>query len=562
MGSVWTSSLVALTLAGAAFVATALITASPSDRYPQFSDVTAAAGLSGFRNKQGTPRKDYILESIGGGAAFFDYDNDGWLDILLVRGTDLENYRKRGGEAVCALYRNNRDGTFTDVTKKTGIDAARGWGMGVAIADYNDDGFDDILITGYGRNFLFRNNANGSFDEVAERAGLLSKGLWSTGATFFDSNPDGLLDVYISRYVTFDAANPVPRSASCEYKGLGVFCGPQGFESDPHSLYRNNGDGTFRDVSDAAGLRKAEGPHHGLGVIALDYDNDGRSDLYVGNDSTPNLLWHNMGNGRFVDVAVEKGVAFSADGREQASMGVEAGDLRNRGLLDLFVTNFSGQMNELYRNSAGHSFEDVTWDSGMALPAAPYLGWSAHMADFGNSGWMDVFVVNGHVYPEVDTQPAGTNYRQKPLYFRNLRNGKFASTTPGAPFEKSYTGRGAAIGDFDNDGALDILINNIDGAPVLLRNKGTPGHNWLEVLLRGRPRNRNALGARVFVRVGGAIQMREINGASGYLSSSSRRAHFGFGANGQVDEVTIIWPNGRKQLLNNVKTNQRLVIDE
>lgn len=547
---------------GAAFVAAAIVAATPSDSYPQFSAVTVSAGLSGFRNKQGTPRKDYILESIGGGAAFFDYDNDGWLDILLVRGTDLETYRKHGGEAVSALYRNNRDGTFTDVTRKTGMDAARGWGMGVAIADYNDDGFDDIFITGYGRNFLFRNNGNGTFDEVAERAGLLSKGLWSTGATFFDSNQDGLLDVYISRYVKFDAANPVPRSASCEYKGLGVFCGPQGFESDPHSLYRNNGDGTFRDVSDPAGLRKAEGPHHGLGVIALDYDNDGRTDLYVGNDSTPNLLWHNMGNGRFVDVAVEKGVAFSADGREQASMGVEAGDLHNRGLLDLFVTNFSGQMNELYRNSSSHGFEDVTWDSGMALPATPYLGWSAHMADFGNSGWMDIFVVNGHVYPEVDTQPAGTNYRQKPLYFRNLRNGKFASIVPGAPFEKSYTGRGAAIGDFDNDGALDILINNIDGAPVLLRNSGTPRQNWLEVLLHGHLRNRNALGARVSVRVGGATQMREINGASGYLSSSSRRAHFGLGASGQVDEVTIVWPNGRKRLLKNVKASQRLIIDE
>ncbi|MEJ7605270.1 MAG: VCBS repeat-containing protein [Bryobacteraceae bacterium] len=293
---------------------------------PQFDDVAQIAGLGQFVNRQGTLRKDYILESIGGGCAFVDYDLDGWLDILLVRGTDIKKYAA-GGDPVVALYRNNRNGTFTDVSQAAGLLAAQGWGIGVSVADYDRDGHPDFLVTGYGRNFLFRNDGKGAFRETAATSGLLSKGLWSTGAAFFDYNRDGHLDLYVSRYVKFDVRKPILRSAQCKYKGQGVFCGPQGFQSEPHSLYRNNGDGTFLEVTAAAGIEETAGAAHGLGVVATDADNDGWVDLYVANDSTPNMLWRNLRNGKFQNVAMEAGTALSIDGMEQASMGVDAGDL-------------------------------------------------------------------------------------------------------------------------------------------------------------------------------------------------------------------------------------------
>jgi hypothetical protein len=545
-----------------AFGAAAVLLAGfAQESRPQFTDVTAAAGLAGFVNKQGTARKDYILESIGGGCAFFDYDGDGWLDVLLVRGSDLKTYQA-GGEPVCALYRNHHDGTFIDVTAKSGLNA-RGWGMGVAIADYDGDGYDDIFITGYGRSYLFHNNGDGTFRDQAERAGVASRGLWSTGAVFLDYNRDGLPDLYVARYVTFDAGKPVPRSAQCQYKGLGVFCGPQGFRSDPHSLYRNNGDGTFTDVSAAAGIRAIEGPAHGLGVIGLDYDNDGWPDIYVANDSSPNLLWRSLGNGRFANAAVAANAAFSADGLEQASMGADAGDLENRGLLDIFLTNFSGQGSELYRNSPAHLFEDDTWQSGIAKPSLPYLGWSAHMADFDGDGWLDILAVNGHVYPEVDRQPVGTSYRQKLLLFRRTASKHFESIGDrlGNAFQEPRAARGAALGDFDNDGDLDILINNMDGPPVLLRNDGVTAGTWLQVELAGKI-NRDALGARVYIRARGLTQMREISSASGYLSSSSRRAQFSLGTSPRAEELRIVWPGGKQTVLHDVAGNRLIRVRE
>ncbi|MEX2262296.1 MAG: CRTAC1 family protein [Bryobacteraceae bacterium] len=522
---------------------------------PQFADVTRQAGLSGFVNKQGSVRKDYILESIGGGCAWFDYDRDGWLDIILIRGADLESYAK-GGERVCALYRNNRDGKFTDATGKAGL-AARGWGMGVTIGDYDADGREDMFVTGYGRNFLFRNKGDGTFSEVAGKAGLLSTGLWSTGAVFFDYDGDGRLDLYVARYVHFDASKPVRRGPGCKYQGMGVFCGPQGFHSDPHSLYRNNGDGTFMDVSEPAGLRKASGPYHGLGVVALDFDNDGRQDLYVANDSTPNLLWRNLGGGRFEEVAVARNVAFSSDGLEQAGMGVEAGDLFNRGLLDLHVTNFSREPNELYRNMADYFFEDITWSSGIGKVTLPYLGWSVHFADFDLDGWQDILTVNGHVYPEVDRAETGTTYRQRLLLFRNLADGRFESVGDklGAGFAALHAGRGAAVGDYDNDGDLDVLIANIDDPPALLRNTGKPAHNWLQVGLEPAGASSH-IGARVYVTAGGLKQMREVRSQSGYLSVSDPRAHFGLGAAATADAVDVVWPDGKRVSTKNVKANQ------
>jgi enediyne biosynthesis protein E4 len=545
--------LICLALAAGSFGEPAAIS------LPRFEDVTSSAGLSGFFNRQGTPRKDYILESIGGGCAFLDYNGDGRLDILLVRGTDTSKYLA-GGEPVAALFRNNRDGTFSDVSEAAGLLTHKGWGMGVSVADYDHDGKADFLITGYGRNFLYRNNGDGTFSERAASAGLLSRDLWSTGAAFLDYDRDGYPDLYVSRYVKFDVRKPVPRSAQCKFKGFSVFYGPQGFESEPHSLYRNNRDGSFRDVTSEAGLSDVGGGAHGLGVIALDADNDGWPDLYVANDSTPNLLWRNLGNGRFGNVAAESGAAFSVDGMEQASMGVEAGDLLNRGVMDVYVTNFSGETNELYRNNGAAGFEDITWEANLGAPTLPALGWSTHMLDLDLDGWLDVIAVNGHVYPEADLPETGTSYRQRLLAFRNLRNRKFedVSDSLGPAFHSRYAGRGAAVGDYDNDGDLDILINNIDGPPALLRNSGEPQRNWIAVQLRGRM----ILGARIYLRTGEVTQMREITSQSGYLSTSSDRAHFGVPAEGPVDEIRIVWPDRRTQTLREVAPRRVVTINE
>jgi hypothetical protein len=491
-------------------------------------DVTANAGLAGFVNRQGSPKKDYILESVGGGAAWIDFDKDGWQDAVLV-----------SGEMVCGLFRNQRDGAF----RQTPL-AAKGMGMGVAVGDYDGDGWDDFLITGYKRNWLFRNNQGKGWEEVAERAGVASRGLWSTGATFFDYDNDGHLDLFVARYVKFDISNPAPRSSTCQYQGKSVFCGPQGFQSDPHSLYHNNGDGTFREVSQEAGIRTVKSPHHGMGVISLDYDRDGRPDIYVANDDTPNQLWHNVGNGKFKDVALEAGVAFSPDGLSQSSMGVDAGDLFHRGVQDIFVTTFAGQPYPLYKGGKDGFFEDVTWASGLGRATLQYLGWGANFLDLDNDGWLDIFMVNGHVYPEM-----GEQYRQRPLIFRNLRNGKFEEW-PLLP--APLPGRGAAVGDFDNDGDLDILINNIDAPPTLYENRGKPAGNWITV--------EAPAGSWISVTAKGMTQSSESRSSSGYLSSSDRRLHFGLGEAAEADEIQITQGGRRRELLKNVKANQRLLL--
>ncbi len=490
-------------------------------------DVTAKAGLAGFVNRQGSAKKDYILESVGGGAAWIDFDKDGWLDAVLV-----------SGQTVCAIYRNQRDGTFQQVPL-----AAKGMGMGVAAGDYDGDGWDDFLITGYLRNWLFRNKQGKGWEEVAEHAGVISQGLWSTGATFFDYDNDGHQDLFVARYVKFDISKPVPRSSICQYRGKSVFCGPQGFQSDPPSLFHNNGDGTFREVSDAAGIRPAKGPHHGMGAISLDYDRDGRPDIYVANDDTPNQLWHNLGDGKFKDVALEAGVAFSPDGLPQSSMGVDAGDLFHRGVQDIFVTTFEGQPYPLYKGGKDGFFEDVTWASGLGRATLPNLGWGANFLDLDNDGWLDILAVNGHVYPEM-----GSRYRQQPQIFRNLGNGKFEEW-PLLP--ALLPGRGAAVGDYDNDGDLDILINNIDAAPSLYENRGKPAGNWITV--------ETPAGAWITIKANGMTQTAEARSSSGYLSSSDRRVHFGLGPAAEIDEIEIAYGGGRHETLKKLKVNQRLL---
>ncbi len=528
-------------------------------------DVTARAGLSGFRNTQGTPRKDYILESVGGGAAFIDYDNDGWQDIVLVRGSTIENY-KQGGDWICALYRNQGDGTFKDETATSGL-LKRGWGMGVAVADYNNDGWDDIFITGYGRSYLFRNNGNGTFSEVGEAAGVAGLGLWSVGAAFGDYDKDGFVDLYVSRYVHFDINNPPERDLSkptCRFKGAGVYCGPRGLPGEADSLFHNNRDGTFTEVTAAAGITDLENKYYGLGVIFLDFDNDGYPDIYVANDSTPSYLYHNNHNGTFTDVAAEAGVAYSGEGAEQASMGVDSGDYDNDGLLDLFKTNFSHDTDELYHNQPGGVFQDETWPSGIGEPSWLFLGWGCGFFDFDNDGWLDLFVANGHVYPEVDRIDVGTSYCQRPLLFLNKKGTGFSEVglTLGEAMQKRYCARGAAFGDFDNDGDLDVLINNIDGPPVLLRNDGGNTKHWMEIKTLGTKSNLDGIGCRIQVVAGGQSQIREIKSGSSYISSNDLRAHFGLDRAPKVDILKLTWPSGKMQTFRDVPANQCLTFRE
>lgn len=532
---------------------------------PHFVDVTHAAGLANFRNLQGSPRKDYILEAMGGGCAFIDFDNDGWQDILLVSGSTLERYRK-GGDPICRLYRNRRDGTFEDLTERSGL-LKMGWGMGVVVGDYDNDGWDDLYITGYGRSFLFRNNGNGTFTEEGEAAGVAGRGKWSTGATFGDYNKDGFLDLYVTRYVHFDLENPPNRNTSeltCQFKGAGVYCGPRGLPGEADALFKNNGDGTFTDVTAAAGITDLENKYYGLGVIFFDYNNDGFPDLYVANDSTPNYLYRNNHDGTFSDIAIEAGVAYSGEGNEQAGMGIDVGDYDNDGFLDIFKTNFSHDTSDLYHNRGNGTFEDVSWPSGIAEPSWLFLGLGTQFVDIDNDGWLDVFVVNGHMYPEVDKIDVGTSYYQRPLLYINKGGVHFEEVglSAGGALAKKYCSRGAAFGDFDNDGDVDILINNIVGPPVLIRNDGGNKNNWIEVKTVGHKSNRNGIGCRIQAVTGSTSQIREIRSGGSYLSSSDFRAHFGLGPARKVDLLKLTWPGGTTQVLRDVPVNQVLVVRE
>jgi len=536
---------------------------NPLTQLPKFVDITQHAGLAGFVNVQGSPHKDYILESFGGGAAFLDYDQDQKLDVLLVRGSTIQNFLKKGGDPIASLYHNDGDGTFTDITQQSGLGAARGWGMGVTVADYDNDGYPDVFITGFGRNFLFHNQGDGTFVDVTDKAGLRGGG-WSTGAAFADYDRDGFLDLYVARYVEFDVRNPPRRNSSCVFQAIEVYCGPTGFLGSPDILYHNNGNGTFTDVSARAGITDLKNKYYGLGVTWADYDNDGWPDVFVANDITPRYLYHNNKNGTFTDQGTMSGVAYDEQGMTQGSMGVDFGDYDNDGWMDVTETNFSHEPKELYRNLHNGLFDDVTYPSGIGDPSWHYLSWGTQFIDYDNDGWLDIFTVNGHVYPEMDRPNTGTTFSQRPLLFRNNGNGTFEEVgeSSGEAMKKKYGGRGAAFGDFDNDGDIDVLVNNIDAAPTLLRNDGGNQLNWLEILLVGTRSNRDAIGARLTLQAGSLRMIREIKAGGSFMSTSDRRAHFGLGKARTVDTLEIRWPSGAVETLRNLPVNRILTYKE
>jgi len=531
--------------------------------HARFTDVAAQAGLRDPVIYGPTATADYILESMGSGIAFIDYDNDGWLDVFLLSGT-----RREGpvAEATNRLYKNNRDGTFTDVTRKAGL-IRQGWANGVTIADYNNDGFDDIFITQWGQNVLYRNNGDGTFTDVTREAGLLyNQGegkRWGTGCTWVDYNRDGLLDLFVSHYVVFDfdSAPPKGKNPDCAFKGVPVYYGPRGLPGERCTLYRNNGDGTFTDVTKAAGIDRPK-PGYGLTVLAADFLGTGWPDIYVACDSSPSLLFRNQGDGTFIEQGLELGLAVNEDGTVQAGMGLGLGDFDTDGALDLLKTHFSEDTTVLYRNVGRGGFEDVTRRSGIGVESR-YVSWGAGIYDLDNDGLPDIFWVTGAVYPEVEVAHPEYPYKTPRVLFRNLGAGKFEelADAAGPAITEAHASRGAAFGDFDNDGDIDILIMNINEPPSLLRNDVTGGGHWLKVKLIGVKSNRSAIGATVIAAYGGRKQAQALTAQSSYLSVNDSRLHFGLGGALWAD-LEIHWPSGQRELVKAVPADRLVTIRE
>jgi hypothetical protein len=536
-----------------------------------FVDAAQRAGLTAPTIYGGVERKRYIIETNGCGVAFFDYDNDGWVDVLLLNGTRLEGFSQgvsRGQAPTIRLYRNDRDGTFTDVTVHAGL-RREGWGSAVCVGDYDNDGREDLYLTYWGQNVLYRNQGDGTFADVTQKAGLGTKGTrWGSGCTFVDYDRDGLLDLFVANYLKFDLASaPEPgKGANCTWKGVPVNCGPKGLPTDTNLLYRNNGDGTFRDVSETSGVGKVQG-RYSMTATTTDYNNDGWPDIYVACDSTASTLYRNNRDGTFTDVSLETGTAYSEDGQAQAGMGLAVGDYDGDGRLDIFKTHFSDDLPALYRNSGRGFFEDASRAAG--FEHTRYVEWGAGLQDFDNDGWADVLIVTGNVYPEVEKFFKEYPHRSPRLVYKNLGTGRFREVTaqagPGILTPKSS--RGAAFGDYDNDGDTDVLVMNMNEPPSLLRNEyNGPGkrgtNNWLAVKLVGTKSNRSAIGARVVVKAGSRLQAQEVASQSSYYSHNDLRLHFGMGAGWKADQIEVRWPNGQTETVKDVPVNRIITIKE
>ena len=541
-------------------------TASTSPASPvQFVDVAHEAGLNIPNVWGGADHKRYIIEAKGSGIAFFDYDHDGWLDIYLTNGTRLGENWPAGKAPTSHLYKNNRDGTFTDVTETSGL-GRTGWQTGVCVGDYDNDGWDDLFCCFWGHNILFHNNGNGTFTDVTRKSGLYDERVrWGAGCTFLDYDRDGHLDLFVCNYIVLDPAKTASPgdAAACQWKGIPVMCGPRGLTGDTNVLYHNNGDGTFRDVSQKSGILKP-GPRYSITAVANDFDNDGWPDIYVAVDSEPSILFRNNRDGTFTDVAVMAGCAYSENGHEQAGMGVAVGDYDCDGWFDIFKTNFADDTCNLYHNNGDGTFSDVTFASGIGINNQ-YVAWGCGFVDYDNDGWTDLIQINGHVYPEIGGHSIGQSFKNPRLVYKNMGNGQFkdVSATMGPGINERFSSRGAAFGDYDNDGDVDVLILNMNDVPSLLRNDGGNKQNWIKIKLIGTKCNRTAIGARVRVTTGKHVQMDEVRSGSSVMSQSDLRLHFGLGQAQSVDLIEVQWPTTQKvERFTKVKANQILMIRE
>jgi enediyne biosynthesis protein E4 len=527
-----------------------------------FTEIGARAGFTEPTVYGGQKTNRYLLETTGCGAAALDYDSDGWLDVFVVNGTTLEGFPK-GKEPTSHLYRNRGDGTFEDVTAKAGL-ALTGWGQAACAGDYDNDGHEDLFVTFYGQNRLFRNRGNGTFEETTTTAGLASpRTRWGSGCAFLDYDRDGRLDLFAGNYIDLDLGTaPVPESGLCRYKGVPVACGPPGLAGGKNVLYRNEGSGKFADVSAAAGIIAASGTY-ALGVSTLDFDDDGWVDIYVANDSNPSALYRNNHDGTFTDVAVKGGCAYSQDGKPQAGMGVAVGDYNRDGRVDIFKTNFAGDTSTLYANAGNLSCEDRTFASGIGRNTR-WLGWGVAFVDLDLDGWLDLFLANGHVYPEVEQLKTEAGYRQRKVVYRNTGGARFEDVTEklGPPVTVAKASRGAAFADFDNDGDVDVLVNNVHDTPELYRLDLREPRSWLAVRLVGVKSNRSAIGARVRATVDGITYVQEVRGGGSYYSQNDLRVHFGLGTALKVDRLEIRWPLGSEEAWSNVEINRILTVKE
>ncbi len=521
----------------------------------QLVDITASTGIH-FEHLS-SPEAKYIVESMSGGVALLDFDGDGWLDIYMTNAPSV-SMALEGKPARSALYRNNHDGTFTDVAEAAGV-ATPCWAMGVAVGDYNNDGRPDLVISCFSGIVLYRNNGDGTFSDVTKASDLYKDVGWATGVTFGDFDGDGNVDLFVPHYVDLDM-HDLPLFGSkktCQYKDVAVQCGPRGLKGSPDALYHNNGDGTFTDVAKQAGV---DDPHHyfGLGAVWSDFDGDGKLDLFVANDGEPNFLYHNEGNGHFKDVAYDAGVAVSEDGLEQANMGVALGDMDNSGRFSILVSHFSDEYAALFRNDGKLSFTDVSHVAGVARPTVPFVGWGDTFLDLDNSGWQDIFLVNGHVYPQVDSTKTGTAFREPKLVFRNRHNGTFedVSAASGPALRLPQVSRGVAVGDLFNTGRLDLVIENLVGSPMILESRPEPANHWINLALEGAPLNRLALNARVRVKAGSSTQLGEVRSGGSYLSQSDLRLHFGLAGAAIIETLEVIWPNGGTQSFHDVMADR------